>query len=98
MAPPTRCWGHNNRSALVRVPMHKPGKTSSAQRRGSAPPDPSANPYLTYAVPPRRRPQGHRGGLRTPPGAEDDVWALSDSERRALGIEPPPQNLGEASP
>ena len=28
--------------------------------------------------------------------ADDDVWALSDSERRALGIEPLPQNLGEA--
>ncbi len=30
------------------------------------------------------------------PGAEDDVWALSDAERRAMGIEPLPQNLGEA--
>lgn len=46
--------------------------------------------------PPRLRPQGHRRGLRTPPGAEDDVWALSDAERRAMGIEPLPQNLGEA--
>jgi glutamine synthetase len=24
------------------------------------------------------------------------VWALTDSERRAMGIEPLPQNLGEA--
>ena len=31
-----------------------------------------------------------------PPGAEDDVWALTSAERRALGIEPLPQNLAEA--
>ena len=30
-APSYVCWGHNNRSALVRVPMHKPGKAQSAR-------------------------------------------------------------------
>ncbi|MGH3097345.1 MAG: glutamine synthetase, partial [Streptosporangiales bacterium] len=35
-------------------------------------------------------------GSELPAGADDDVWALSDAERRALGIEPLPQNLGEA--
>lgn len=44
----------------------------------------------------RRGPQGHRGGYELPAGADDDVWALSDAERRAMGIEPLPQNLGEA--
>ena len=29
-------------------------------------------------------------------GAEDDVWSLSEGERRALGIQPLPQNLNEA--
>ena len=30
------------------------------------------------------------------PGAEDDVWALTGAERRALGIAPLPQNLSDA--
>jgi glutamine synthetase len=31
-----------------------------------------------------------------PREAEDDVWALSEGERRALGIDPLPHNLDEA--
>jgi glutamine synthetase len=31
-----------------------------------------------------------------PPGAEDDVWALTEAERRALGISPLPTSLGDA--
>ncbi|MGH2324966.1 type I glutamate--ammonia ligase, partial [Streptococcus uberis] len=30
-APSHRSWGHNNRSALVRVPLYKPGKGQSAR-------------------------------------------------------------------
>jgi glutamine synthetase len=40
--------------------------------------------------------KGIQEGYELPAGADDDVWALTDSERRALGIEPLPQNLGEA--
>ncbi|MBC7375271.1 MAG: glutamine synthetase, partial [Frankiales bacterium] len=31
-----------------------------------------------------------------PPGVEDDVWALSDSERRSMGMTPLPSSLAEA--
>jgi len=31
-----------------------------------------------------------------PAGAEDDVWALTEGERRALGISPLPTSLGDA--
>lgn len=64
--------------------------------RGGPLPRLRRQPVPLLRRPPRRRPQGHRRGLRTPPGADDDVWALSDAERRAMGIEPLPQNLGEA--
>ena len=43
-APSYICWGRNNRSALVRVPMYKPNKASSARveaaldRHGAATP------------------------------------------------------------
>lgn len=30
-APAYVCWGHNNRSALIRVPMYKPGKGQSTR-------------------------------------------------------------------
>ncbi len=58
--------------------------------------DSGANPYLAYALLLAVSLKGIEEGYELPPGAEDDVWALSDAERRALGIEPLPQNLGEA--
>ena len=40
--------------------------------------------------------KGIEEGYELPEGAEDDVWELTDSERRALGIEPLPQSLDQA--
>ena len=40
--------------------------------------------------------KGIEEGYELPAGAEDDVWSLTEAERRALGIQPLPQNLGEA--
>ena len=62
---PYICWGHNNRSALVRVPMYKPGKGSSTPRRGPLP-RLRVQPLPRLRGAARRRPQGHRGGLRAP--------------------------------
>ena len=94
-APSYVCWGHNNRSALVRVPMYKPGKGQStrAEYRGL---DPSANPYLAFAVLLAAGLKGIEEGYDLPEGAEDDVWALTDAERRALGIDPLPASLDHA--
>jgi glutamine synthetase len=94
-APAYVCWGHNNRSALVRVPMYKPGKERSArvEYRGL---DTAANPYLAFAVMLQAGLTGIKQGYELPAGAEDDVWALTDTERRALGIEPLPGSLAEA--
>ena len=94
-APSYVSWGHNNRSALVRVPMHKPGKAQSArvEFRGI---DSSANPYLAYAVILAAGLKGIEEGYELPPEAEDDVWALSEMERRALGIHALPTSLKSA--
>ena len=40
--------------------------------------------------------KGVEKGYELPPGAEDDVWALTTAERRALGIKPLPADLNEA--
>jgi glutamine synthetase len=94
-APNYICWGHNNRSALVRVPMYKPGKGQSTRVEYRAL-DSACNPYLAYAVLLTAGLRGIEEGLDLPDGAEDDVWSLTDSERRALGITPLPESLDQA--
>jgi glutamine synthetase len=94
-APSYICWGHNNRSALVRVPMYKPSKQGSTRVEVRSL-DTGCNPYLAYSVILAAGLKGIQEGYELPPGADDDVWALSSMERRAMGIEPLPQNLGEA--
>jgi glutamine synthetase len=94
-APAYICWGHNNRSALVRVPMYKPQKGNSTRVEVRSP-DTACNPYLTFAVLLAAGLKGIEEGYELPDGAEDDVWSLTDAERRALGIEPLPGSLSDA--
>ncbi|OZB48919.1 MAG: hypothetical protein B7X40_06175 [Cellulomonas sp. 14-74-6] len=94
-APSYICWGHNNRSALVRVPLYKPGKGNSSRVEYRAV-DSAANPYLAFAVLLAAGLKGIDEGYELPEGAEDDVWELTDAERRALGIEPLPTSLEAA--
>ncbi|MFL6027161.1 MAG: glutamine synthetase family protein, partial [Friedmanniella sp.] len=94
-APNYVCWGHNNRSALVRVPMYKPQKSGSArvEHRGL---DSGSNPYLSFALILAAGLKGVTEQYELPAEAEDDVWSLSENERRAMGIAPLPRNLDEA--
>lgn len=94
-APSFICWGHNNRSALVRVPAYKPSKTTSAriEFRGL---DPAANPYLAFAVLIRAGLDGIEKKMPLADEAEDNVWQLSDTERQILGIHPLPSSLSDA--
>ncbi len=94
-APAYVCWGHNNRSAMVRVPMYKPQKGQSTRIEVRTL-DPACNPYLAFAVLLAAGLKGVEEGYELPAGAEDDVWALTEGERRAMGIDPLPQNLAEA--
>jgi glutamine synthetase len=94
-APPYAVWGSNNRSALVRVPMYKPTKGGSARIEVRSP-DSATNPYLCFALLLAAGLRGIEQELPLPPGAEDDVWSLSEQERRALGMTPLPTSLHEA--
>ena len=94
-APSFICWGHNNRSALVRVPLYKPNKGQSARVEYRAI-DSAANPYLAFSLLLAAGMKGIEEGYELPPEAEDDVWALTDSERRALGYNPLPASLDHA--
>jgi glutamine synthetase len=94
-APSYVSWGHNNRSALVRVPMYKPGKGNSARIEYRAL-DSAANPYLAFAVLLAAGLKGIEEGYDLLDHTEDDVWELTAAERRALGIAPLPRDLDEA--
>ncbi|WP_061962297.1 glutamine synthetase family protein [Demequina flava] len=94
-APSYVCWGSNNRSALVRVPIHKPSKGQSTRVEYRAV-DSAANPYLAFSVLLAAGMKGIEEELTLPDGAEDDVWELSAAERRAMGYEPLPSSLSEA--
>src|SRR4051812_8857563 len=92
-SPAYVCWGHLNRSALVRVPAY--GKPNSARVEVRSL-DSATNPYLAFAVMLGAGLKGIEEGYELPPGAEDDVWSLSNAERKAMGYEALPENLAEA--
>jgi glutamine synthetase len=94
-APSYVSWGHNNRSALVRVPLYKPNKGQSSRIEYRAL-DSAANPYLAYSLLLAAGLKGIEEGYELPAEAEDNVWTLSDAERRALGYSPLPASLDRA--
>ena len=94
-APTAASWGAANRSALVRVPMYTPRKASS-RRVEVRSPDSACNPYLTFAVLLAAGLRGIEKGYVLGPQAEDNVWSLTDEERRAMGYKELPGSLGVA--
>jgi glutamine synthetase len=94
-APSYICWGHNNRSAMIRVPMYKPNKGQST-RIELRTVDSACNPYLAFAVILAAGMKGIEDGADLPREAEDDVWSLNERERKSLGIDPLPKSLYEA--
>ncbi|MDG3011912.1 type I glutamate--ammonia ligase [Rhodococcus sp. D2-41] len=94
-APTAATWGAANRSAMVRVPMYTPNKASS-RRVEIRTPDSACNPYLSFAVLLAAGLKGIEGGYELAPEAEDDVWALTPGERRAMGYKGLPTSLDQA--
>lgn len=94
-APSYVCWGRTNSSALVRIPIYKPGKGASARVELRSI-DSAANPYLAYAMILHAGLAGIENEYDLLDEAEDDVWRLTERERQAMGIRPLPRNLDEA--
>jgi glutamine synthetase len=94
-APVYLCWARRNRSALVRVPQYKPGK-EEATRIEYRSPDPSCNPYLAFAAMLAAGLAGIEGDYELPPEASNNIYEMTDEERRAAGIRSLPENLSEA--
>ncbi len=94
-APVYICWARRNRSALIRVPMYKPGK-EQATRIEFRSPDPACNPYLAFAVMLAAGLAGIEQELELPPEASNNIYEMTDEERRAAGIRSLPEDLYEA--
>jgi glutamine synthetase len=94
-APIHVSWARNNRSALVRVPVVKPGKSESTRIEYRSP-DSACNPYLAFAVILAAGLQGIEAGYELPPEADANLFALSPDELDAKGIQHLPGSLHEA--
>jgi L-glutamine synthetase (EC 6.3.1.2) len=94
-APVYVSWARRNRSAMVRVPMYKPGK-ENATRVELRSPDPAANPYLAFAAMLGAGLKGIEEGLELRPEATNDIFKMSEAELAEAGIETLPSSLADA--
>lgn len=91
-APVYVSWARRNRSAMVRVPMYKPGK-EKATRIEFRSPDPACNPYLAFAVMLGAGLEGIENKYELPDPIEEDIFEMNPAERKAHGITDLPGNL-----
>lgn len=94
-APVYIAWARRNRSALVRVPMYKPGK-EKATRIEYRSPDPGANPYLAFSVMLAAGLAGINNKYDLSAPIEKNIFHMSDAEKKAAGIGSLPGSLNEA--
>jgi glutamine synthetase len=94
-APVYLSWARRNRSDLIRVPQYEIGK-ENATRFEIRSPDPACNPYLCFSVLLAAGLQGIEEGLQAPEPVEENVFHMSEEERKKRGIGTLPSNLGEA--
>lgn len=89
-------WAQTNRSALIRIPRHVEGR-DKAVRAEVRFPDPSANPYLAFAVLLGAALDGIDNELEAPAGLNNvNIYHLTVEERAEMGIDSLPGSLAEA--
>ena len=95
-APVYVCWAQINRSAMIRIPSHTPGREMSTRAELRFP-DPACNPYLAFATMLAAGLDGIDRKLDCPPPVNDlNIYLMSDEELRERGISQLPGSLGEA--
>jgi glutamine synthetase len=91
-APVYISWSGPNRSSLIRIPAGR-GLSTRLEYRS---PDPTCNPYLTFAVILAAGLDGIRRGIDPGEAVDINVYELSKAEREARKIGTLPANLKEA--
>ena len=94
-APVYVAWSRRNRSALIRIPLYKPG-AEQATRAEIRCPDPACNPYLTFATLLHAGLEGIEQGYDLPDPMETNLYHLTAEQRTERGITALPETLGEA--
>ncbi|HAX98695.1 MAG TPA: glutamine synthetase [Candidatus Atribacteria bacterium] len=94
-APVYICWARRNRSALVRVPLYKPGM-EKATRIEVRNPDPACNPYLAFSAMLTAGLAGIENNYQLPDPIEKDVYHMSQKDRESYRIKSLPGSLREA--
>ncbi len=94
-APVYISWARRNRSAMIRVPMYKPGKEVATRIEFRAP-DPACNPYLAFAVMLAAGLKGVENQYELPDPIEEDIYEMSEKDKNKKGIITLPGNLYEA--
>ncbi|MDZ4245866.1 MAG: glutamine synthetase family protein [Dehalococcoidia bacterium] len=94
-APVYISWARRNRSDLVRVPEYQPGKEKSTRIEYRSP-DPACNPYLCFSVLLAAGLEGIEKGYVPPEPVEENVFEMTEEERKSRGINSLPGSLDEA--
>jgi len=91
-APIYVSWSEANRSALIRIPAARGNGTRLELRN----PDPSANPYLALAVTLKSGLEGIREKIDPGPQTFNNIFTMTQEEKRKCGIQELPRSLEEA--
>ncbi|MBS7577534.1 MULTISPECIES: type I glutamate--ammonia ligase [unclassified Enterococcus] len=91
-APVYVAWAGRNRSPLIRVPESR-GLSTRLELRSV---DPAANPYLALSALLAAGLDGVLNNLEAPAAVERNIYAMSEEERHAVGIDDLPSTLHNA--
>lgn len=93
-APVYIAWARGNRSAVVRVPINEK-KSANSKRIEYRAPDPSANPYLAFSAIVAAGLDGINKKVDPGDPVSEDIYKMSDSKRKELGIKILPGSLAD---
>lgn len=91
-APCYMAWSASNRSSLIRIPAAR-GRGTRVELRN---PDPTANPYLEFAVCLAAGLDGIERKMTPPAEVGENIFNMSRQERQERGIHSLPADLGDA--
>jgi len=94
-APVYLSWARRNRSDLIRVPQYKPGKENATRIEYRAA-DPACNPYIAFAAMLAAGLEGIAKEYPCPDPVEENVFEMTEEEKKERGIDHLPGSLWEA--
>ena len=94
-APVYIAWGQHNRSALIRIPRYTPGRERSVRAELRCP-DPSANPYLAFAIMLAAGLDGIEKKVLPPSPVEENIYEFTHEEAAKRKIDVLPRDIMEA--